>query len=58
MKTTHLTTRDREARDFWRWLCRTGRVPADIPHNPQVVYADEWVSWTDWVGWYTENKLN
>ena len=33
----------------WRAWCNSGRRPADIPSNPNKVYA-EWVSWSDCLG--------
>jgi hypothetical protein len=33
----------------WRAWCDPERRPADIPSNPNKVYA-EWVSWSDWLG--------
>jgi hypothetical protein len=45
---------EREARELWRAYCRSGRKPDNIPENPDEVYADEWVSWTDWIGGYDE----
>jgi superfamily II DNA or RNA helicase len=40
----------------WRAFCkgeipRLGRLPADIPANPNQTYADlNWLSWGDWLG--------
>jgi hypothetical protein len=49
--------REMEAKALWRAYCRSGKKPADIPEHPDKVYADEWISWTDWVGGYP-HKLN
>lgn len=39
------------ARELWRAFCASGRKPADIPENPDVVYADKgWSGWCDWIG--------
>jgi hypothetical protein len=52
----------KEARDFVRrlglkssveWLeyCRSSKKPADIPANPNTVYAGAgWFAWADWLG--------
>ena len=35
----------------WLRLCREGKLPADIPSNPNQVYADKgWVGLGDWLG--------
>jgi hypothetical protein len=36
----------------WRALARAGKLPADIPRSPNTiaVYAEEWVSWENWLG--------
>jgi superfamily II DNA or RNA helicase len=35
----------------WRDYCRSGRMPADIPANPDATYARSgWQSWGDWLG--------
>jgi hypothetical protein len=51
-----------QARDFvrslglkdvigWRGYCKSGKKPADIPSNPNLVYEDEgWISYGDWLG--------
>jgi len=51
-----------QARDFvrslglkdvigWRGYCKSGKKPADIPSNPNLVYEDEgWISCGDWLG--------
>lgn len=35
--------------EFIDWT-RTKDKPSDIPSTPARVYADEWISWGDWVG--------
>jgi hypothetical protein len=34
----------------WRALRRTGGLPRDIPSNPDLVYAVNWVNWGDFFG--------
>ena len=34
----------------WAAYCASGQKPADIPANPQRVYAREFVNWSDWLG--------
>jgi superfamily II DNA or RNA helicase len=35
----------------WRKYCKSGKKPADIPANPDVVYGETgWSSWGDWLG--------
>jgi hypothetical protein len=35
----------------WWHYCNSGRKPADIPTNPNVIYAEAgWVNWGDWLG--------
>ena len=52
----------KDARDFvqglglkssteWREYCKSGKKPADIPSNPNSVYAEAgWSGWGDWLG--------
>jgi hypothetical protein len=35
----------------WRLWTATEQRPADIPANPHVVYEEEWVNWSDWLGY-------
>jgi superfamily II DNA or RNA helicase len=34
----------------WRIYRKSWNKPADIPGGPDRVYADDWVSWADWLG--------
>jgi superfamily II DNA or RNA helicase len=34
----------------WEAYCKSGKKPDDIPRTPWRVYADDWVSWADWLG--------
>jgi hypothetical protein len=35
----------------WAAYCKSGQRPANIPANPQTVYAGKgWTTWSDWVG--------
>jgi hypothetical protein len=35
----------------WREYCKSGKRPADIPTNPNIVYSDAgWIGWGDWLG--------
>jgi hypothetical protein len=37
--------------DEWRAYCASGKLPPDIPSNPQRTYADHgWVGMGDWLG--------
>jgi hypothetical protein len=45
-----LTAKEEAARLVWLEYCASGKKPADIPANPDVVYADEgWAGWCDWL---------
>jgi hypothetical protein len=38
----------------WRNYCKSGKLPKDIPSNPNNTYKNKgWVNWSDWLG--TEN---
>jgi superfamily II DNA or RNA helicase len=42
---------DLECADDWREYCKSGRRLADVPSNPNVVYAKAgWIGWSDWLG--------
>jgi hypothetical protein len=42
---------DLKSADEWRDYCASGKLPADIPTNPNRQYADTgWISWGDWLG--------
>jgi hypothetical protein len=34
----------------WQILCRSGKLPTDIPANPRKIYLAEWKGWGDWLG--------
>jgi hypothetical protein len=34
----------------WKQFCKSGNKPDNIPVCPNRVYANEWVSWEDWLG--------
>lgn len=35
----------------WRAFTKTGKLPIDIPANPNQTYKDKgWISWGDWLG--------
>jgi predicted helicase len=38
-------------KDKWVDYCASGKLPSDIPSNPQRVYAKKgWSNWADWLG--------
>lgn len=41
-------------RDEWNAFCKSGRLPSDIPANPQRTYKDKgWAGNGDWLGTWT-----
>jgi len=38
--------------EYSQWA-KTLDKPEDIPATPQNVYADDWISWGDWLGYYS-----
>ncbi|MFM1755392.1 MAG: hypothetical protein RL621_296, partial [Bacteroidota bacterium] len=38
--------------EYSQWA-KTLDKPEDIPATPQNVYADQWISWGDWLGYYS-----
>ena len=49
-----------EARDFtrslqlkntreWEEYRNSGKKPDDIPSHPNVIYKNDWISWSDWL---------
>ena len=34
----------------WIAYCESGQKPDDIPDRPDIVYADEWKGWDDFLG--------
>ena len=51
----------KEAREFARslqlkawieWIeyCKSNKKPNSIPSNPDKLYKNDWISWTDWLG--------
>lgn len=45
---------EQRAEQVWRDYVASGRCRADIPHAPDVVYADEWQGWCHWLRWDAE----
>ena len=43
--------RELEAREAWEAYVASGRKLDDVPARPDLVYADEWKGWADWLGW-------
>jgi len=43
-----------QARLLWLEYCASGKKPADIPSNPDVVYANDWAGWCDWIGGFPD----
>ena len=41
----------------WIAYCESGNKPDDIPDNPDEVYADEWISWSDFLGYEGEGDI-
>jgi superfamily II DNA or RNA helicase len=40
-----------KSRNEWRLICKSGKLPNDIPRNPQKVYKNNgWISENDWFG--------
>lgn len=33
----------------WNRYWTSGQKPEDIPHNPEIVYAEEWKGWNDFL---------
>lgn len=42
---------DLSARAAWDAYCRSGRKPTHVPERPDVVYADAWSGWQEWLTW-------
>jgi len=38
----------------WTNWAKSSKRPPDIPTNPPNVYRDEWISWGDWLGNYSQ----
>jgi len=35
----------------WKELCRSGKLPRDIPAAPNLYYKNKgWINWPDWLG--------
>lgn len=34
----------------WRVFAKSGKLPLDIPTNPNRTYRDFWIGWGDWLG--------
>jgi len=39
------------ARAMWQAYCRSGLKPVYVPDRPDLVYADVWRGWQDWIAW-------
>jgi superfamily II DNA or RNA helicase len=50
IRSIHL--KDKES--FIAWSKKFGSEHIDIPANPPYVYSNEWISWGDWVGNYSQ----
>ena len=48
--------RELEARQAWEAYVKSGRKPDDIPARPDLVYANEWRGWVDWLGWDVDQR--
>jgi hypothetical protein len=40
----------------WRVFIKENKLPLNIPRNPELVYKNEWISWTEWLG--SDNVAN
>ena len=34
----------------WIEYCKSNKKPNSIPSNPDKLYKNDWISWTDWLG--------
>jgi Post-segregation antitoxin CcdA/Integrase repeat unit len=42
----------------WYEYCKSGKKPQDLPHNPNMIYSKNWISWGDYLGTaYPKQKL-
>lgn len=39
------------ARKVWEMLVKSNQIPKDVPARPDLVYADQWNGWVDWLNW-------
>jgi len=39
------------AHAMWQAYCRSGHKPIYVPDRPDLVYAEVWQGWRDWVAW-------
>jgi superfamily II DNA or RNA helicase len=40
-----------ESKEDWTKYKKSGKIPSDIPSNPNLTYKDDgWLSWEDWLG--------
>ena len=43
-----------KGKEEWHQYCKSGKdgipKPDDIPSHPNVIYKNDWISWTDWLG--------
>jgi hypothetical protein len=37
-------------RQEWNRYCKSGKLPDDVPHNPEKTYKKEWKGWGYWLG--------
>lgn len=42
---------EEQARQAWERYCRGGHKPVHLPARPDLVYADAWRGWREWVLW-------
>ncbi|HTP50501.1 MAG TPA: hypothetical protein VMK42_07380 [Anaeromyxobacteraceae bacterium] len=39
------------ARAVWEAYCKSGRKPNHVPERPDILYAEAWTGWRDWLTW-------
>ena len=39
-----------KTREDWKYYCKSGKKPLDIPANPNNTYKKDWKRWGDWLG--------
>jgi hypothetical protein len=39
-----------KTREDWKYYCKSGKKPLDIPANPNRTYEKDWNGWGDWLG--------
>jgi len=45
------TCAEENAQRAWERYCRSGHKPAHLPARPDLVYADAWRGWREWILW-------